>query len=93
MQTLSSILQSLLPLRRFESESETSQKSSSISFEARAICSEIEASFIPSYVQELSPEFQEALDNLPVPYNKDNIRHRSTWETFFDTFGTSELTI
>jgi len=77
---------------KFESTSATSQKSSSVSFESRAVCSEFEASFIPDVQHELSPEFKQALDNLPVPFNKGNRRHRSIWKKFFSTFGTNYVT-
>ena len=53
--------------RRFQSSSETNRKTSSVSFEAKAICSEFEASFIPGYDHETTPEFQNALDSLPYP--------------------------
>ena len=52
---------------KFESKKESNSKTESTSFEAGAVCSEFEASFIPGVDHELSPEFQNALDNLPVP--------------------------
>jgi hypothetical protein len=72
----------------FESARESRTAKSSVSFEAKAVCSEFEASLIPGYNHTLSEEFKNATSNLPVPYDKANPRHRKVWRTFFRNFGT-----
>ena len=52
---------------KFESETQQSKSERSVSFESRAICSEFEASFIPSFEQALDDEFVKAREALPVP--------------------------
>lgn len=52
---------------KFKAYQETNVKTNNVSFEARAICSEFEASFNPYAEQVLDAEFESALGDLPVP--------------------------
>ncbi|KAL7547477.1 hypothetical protein ACHAWF_010770 [Thalassiosira exigua] len=72
---------------KFQATTDKNSKNSVTSFEASAFCTEIEASFIPGYKQELDPEFKNATDNLPVPYDPENLRDRELWQRFFSNYG------
>jgi len=74
---------------KFQSTTSKSFATNSISFESRAICSEFEAAFSPYAKQELDPEFKKALEDLPVPYDKDNSRNVAAYTKFMKTYGTN----
>jgi len=74
---------------KFQSTTSKSFATNSVSFDCRAICSEYEAAFSPYAKQELDPEFKKALEDLPVPYDKDNSRHVAAYAKFLETYGTN----
>ncbi len=73
---------------KFKSDRSVSVSTNSVSFEARAMCSEYEAKFKPYAEHELDPEFLKALKSLPHPYDKDNQKDVSMYDKFITTYGT-----
>lgn len=78
-----------------ESESYSSFKEKSVSentvtFEAKAICSEFEVSFNPYSEKKLDPNFKRALNELSllVPFNPQSIEHKRKYRAFIDAYGT-----
>jgi len=59
-----------------------------VSFEAKAVCSEFEVMFKPYAEKTLDPLFVTALDELPVPYEAENPEHRIIYGKFIATYGT-----
>jgi hypothetical protein len=80
--------QSFKGSEKFNSFAESTSKENTVSFEARAICSEFEANFKPYAELELDEHFAAALDELPCKYNSKNPEHVSAFSSFFSAYGT-----
>ena len=67
---------------------DTSRATQTVTYEARALCSEFKASLKPYYSHVFDDRFEMALNNLPYPYEKSNETHTREYKQFLDSFGT-----
>jgi hypothetical protein len=65
-----------------------SESENTVTFEARAICSEFEASFNPYAEQVLDKVFKKAMNALPEPYDPSNPTHEKAYSEFISAYGT-----
>ena len=78
-----------------ESESYSSFREKSVSentvtFEAKAICSEFEVSFNPYSEKNLDPHFKRALTKISLlhPFDPQSVEHKREYRAFIDAYGT-----
>lgn len=71
---------------------EQSVSENTVTFEAKAICSEFEVSFNPYSEKLFDPRFKKAMDELPAPYNSNDPGHKKQYRAFFDAYGTHYTT-
>lgn len=73
---------------KFQESREESLKTNTVSFEARAVCTEFEASYSPYATREYDYIFETAIKELPVPFNPNSPVHVDKYKRFFDAYGT-----
>ena len=64
------------------------QETELTSFESQGVCTEFEASLKKYHKHELHESFIQGLATLPVPYEKDNESHVTTYSDFILIYGT-----
>lgn len=73
---------------QFQKSVQTSLKSSTKTFEAKAVCSEFEAAFSPYAKRDFDYIFETAVKDLPVPFNENNKVHVQKYTRFVEAYGT-----
>lgn len=74
----------------YNSFKETSVAENTVTFEAKAVCSEFEVSFNPLYEKSLDRTFKKAVGKLSLlgQFNPNSMMHRREYRSFIDTYGT-----
>ncbi len=72
---------------QYKAFSETTQSLQTVTYEARALCSEFKASFKPYYSHVLDETFEAVLDSLSFPWT-NSPQQREEYAEFFEAFGT-----